>query len=120
MRNELIATIKGELADSPSCTMRKTFIFFCKSGVSQFSRSFFILHFLPGYMALCKDKVAAVRMEFASSLLTVKPFFDSDPVLSNELMSLLTQMHSDVDRDVVEAVETCDYQLLQVKKKTRE
>lgn len=36
------------------------------------------------------------------------------------MMSTLTKMHSDTDRDVVEAVETCDFKLLQIKKKTRE
>ena len=48
-------------------------------------------------------------MEFASSLLTIKPFFDSDTILANDLISLLNKMHSDIDKDVVEAVETCDY-----------
>jgi hypothetical protein len=58
---------------------------------------------------LSKDKVAGVRMEFASSLYTVKPFFDGDAALGNEMISLLNSMHSDSDRDVVEAVETCDF-----------
>ena len=108
-RTELIANIKQELADSASCTMRKTFIFFCKAGVSMFSRGFFKEHFLQSYIGLSKDKVATVRMEFASSLLTIKPFFDGDITLANDLISLLNMMHSDIDKDVVEAVETCDY-----------
>lgn len=120
LRNELIHTLKSELAESNSCALRKTYIFFCKSGVNTFSRQFFHTHFYPNYIALSKDKVAAVRMEFASSLITIKPCFDSDPVTVNDLMSILTNMHSDPDRDVVEAVEVCDYQLLQMKKRTRE
>jgi len=35
-------------------------------------------------------------------------------------MSLLSQMHSDIDRDVVEAVEQCDYELLQMRKKSKD
>jgi hypothetical protein len=55
-------------------------------------------------MSLSKDKVAAVRMEFAHSVVKIKPFFDYDQTLSNELMSLLTAMHADPDPDVAEAV----------------
>lgn len=109
LKAEMIGNIKQELAESTSCTMRKTFIFFCKAGVSMFSRTFFKENFLQSYIELSKDKVAGVRMEFASSLLTIKPFFDSDTILANDLISLLNKMHSDIDKDVVEAVETCDY-----------
>jgi hypothetical protein len=59
-------------------------------------------------------------MEFAHSLLTLKPFLEFDAALGNELMSLLTSMHSDTDRDVVEAVETCDYELLQMRKRSKD
>jgi|LauGreDrversion4_2_1035121.scaffolds.fasta_scaffold54892_5 hypothetical protein len=120
LRAELIASIKQELAESPSCAMRKTFLFFCKAAVGTFSKSFFKEHFVQSYISLSTDKVAAVRMEFANSLLFVKPWFEGDAALTNEMMSTLTKMHSDIDRDVVEAVETCDFKLLQIKKKTRE
>ena len=53
---------------------------------------------------MSKDKVAAVRMEFAHSVVKIKPFLDYDLTLSGELMSLLTSMHSDPDPDVSEAV----------------
>jgi len=112
LRAELIASIKSDLAESPSCAMRKTFLFFCKAAVGTFSRGFFKEHFMQAYLTLSKDKVAAVRMEFANSLLLVKPWFDGDIPLTNEMMSTLTKMHSDTDRDVVEAVETCDFKLL--------
>jgi hypothetical protein len=103
MRMELISAIKSDLAESTSCVLRKTFLFFCKSAVETFSRHFFKTHFLVSYMSLSKDKVAAVRMEFAHSV-KIKPFFDYDQTLSNELMSLLTAMHADPDPDVAEAV----------------
>ena len=69
---------------------------------------------------MSSDKVATVRMEFARSFLHVKPFLESDPSLANMLMNLLDQMHSDIDRDVVEAVEICDYELLQMRKKPKD
>ena len=105
MRNDLIAAIKGDLAESSSCVLRKTFIFFCKAAVETFSRAFFKQNFLPSYLALHKDKVAGVRMEFAHSVRKIKPALDYDPTLANELISILTSMHSDSDPDVVEAVQ---------------
>lgn len=83
LRSELIASIKSDLAESPSCAMRKTFLFFCKAAVGTFSRSFFKDHFMQAYLTLSTDKVAAVRMEFANSLLLVKPWFDGDSTLTN-------------------------------------
>lgn len=76
MRNDLIAAIKSDLAESSSCVLRKTFIFFCKAAVDTFSRSFFKSHFLSSYLSLHKDKVAGVRMEFAHSVRHIKPFLD--------------------------------------------
>ncbi len=78
MKLELIAAIKNDLAESTSCVLRKTFLFFCKSAVDTFSRSFFKQHFLQSYLTLSKDKVAAVRMEFAHSVVKIKPFLDYD------------------------------------------
>jgi hypothetical protein len=104
MRNDLIAAIKSDLAESSSCVLRKTFIFFCKAAVETFSRSFFKLNFLLSYLSLHKDKVAGVRMEFAHSVRKIKPFLDYDSALANDLISILTSMHSDSDPDVVEAV----------------
>jgi hypothetical protein len=120
MRGDLISAIKTDLADSPSCVLRKTFILFCNTAVETFSRGFFKSHFLPSYLSLHKDKVACVRMEFAHSVRKIKPALDYDASLSNELISILTQMHGDADPDVVEAVQQSDYELLQMKKRTKE
>jgi hypothetical protein len=90
MRNDLIAAIKSDLAESSSCVLRKTFIFFCKSAVDTFSRAFFKQHFLQSYIALHKDKVAGVRMEFAHSVRKIKPSIDYDQTLANDLISILT------------------------------
>ena len=59
-------------------------------------------------------------MEFAHSVRKIKPFLDYDQSLANDLISILTSMHSDPDPDVVEAVQQSDYELLQMKKKTRD
>lgn len=88
--------------------------------MNTFSRNFFKQHFLQSYLPLSKDRVASVRMEFANSLLKVKPFLESEQSLGNELMSILTSMQQDTDREVVEAVEACDYELLQMRKKSKE
>jgi len=56
--------------------------------------------------------VPHVRMEFANAMLIIKPFFDKDIDLSLELMDILQVLNSDTDRDVLEAVEHTDYELL--------
>lgn len=120
MRTDLINAIKSDLAESSSCVLRKTFIFFCNSAVDTFSRAFFKANFLASYLSLSKDRVASVRMEFARSLVIIKPALDYDSAQANDLMTILTQMHSDTDPDVAEAVQQADDALLQMKKRTRE
>ena len=70
-----------------------------------FSRAFFKQNFLQAYLVLHKDKVSGVRMEFARSVRKIKPSLDYDTGLANELITILTSMHSDLDPDVVEAVQ---------------
>jgi len=45
-------------------------------------------------------------------MLFIKPFFDQDMDLSLELMDILNHLHNDSDRDVLEAVELTDFELL--------
>lgn len=59
-------------------------------------------------------------MEFANSVPYMKPFLDYDVNLNLELMDILNTLKNDLDRDVIEAVEQCDYKLLQQRKKTKE
>jgi|TARA_B110001450_G_scaffold197772_1_gene186388 hypothetical protein len=73
---------------------------------------FFKTHFMKDYIACSQDKVPHVRMEFANAMLIIKPFFDKDIDLSLELMDILQVLNSDTDRDVLEAVEHTDYELL--------
>jgi hypothetical protein len=44
-------------------------------------------------------------MEFANSIVYIKPYLDYDINLNLELMDILNKLKSDIDRDVVEAVE---------------
>jgi len=63
--------------------------------------------------------VPHVRMEFANAMLVIKPYFDSDVDLSLELMDILSTLNNDADRDVLEAVEHTDFELLQRRKKNK-
>ena len=58
-------------------------------------------------------------MEFANEMLIIKPYFDQDVDLSLELMDILNNLNNDPDRDVQEAVEHTDYELLQQRKKNK-
>ena len=69
---------------------------------------------------MSKDRVATVRMEFAHSIVSIKPYLDYDVNLNLEIMDILNKLKMDNDRDVVEAVEHCDFKLLQQRKRTRE
>lgn len=86
------------------------------------SRDFFKKHFIREYMALARDKVPHVRMEFVNSLLVIKPYFDLDETeqeLSLELVDLLNALTHDADRDVVEAAEHTDFELLNMKRRLK-
>ena len=58
-------------------------------------------------------------MEFANAMLYIKPYFDVDVDLSLELMDILNNLNNDTDRDVLEAVEHTDYELLSQRKKNK-
>ncbi len=92
---------------------RKTFIYFCKHCVVSLSRSFFKQHFLELYLDLSKDRVPHIRMEFSRSLVAVKPFLDYDMHLSVKLMEIMQELREDTDRDVVEAIDQCEFVILQ-------
>jgi hypothetical protein len=68
---------------------------------------------------MAKDKVTSVRMEFATSIESVKPFLEYDVDLHLGLLDLLTFMRSDPDKDVVEAVDRTDEKMMSTKKKTK-
>lgn len=76
------------------------------------SREYFKKLFMKEYITCSQDKVPHVRMEFANAMLVIKPYFDTDVDLSLELMDILSTLNNDADRDVLEAVEHTDFELL--------
>ena len=111
--------ITKEMTMSNNWIQRKAFIYFCKHVVYFMSRDFFKKNFMKDYISMSQDKVPHVRMEFANAMLTIKPYFDSDVDLSLELMDILSVLSNDKDRDVLEAVEHTDFELLQSRKKVK-
>lgn len=98
---------------SRSWIQRKAFMYFCKYVVQYMNREFFKKYFMKDYIALAQDKVPHVRMEFANAMLIIKPYFDKDVDLSLELMDILSYLNNnDTDRDVLEAAEHTDFELL--------
>lgn len=112
--------ITKEMTMSRNWIQRKAFLYFCKHVVQYMSRDFFKKTFMKDYIALSEDKVPHVRMEFANAMLVIKPYFDSDVDLSLELMDILSNLNNDTDRDVLEAVEHTDFELLQARKKNKQ
>lgn len=104
--------ITKEMAMSNNWIQRKAFIYFCKHTVHFMSRDFFKKYFMKDYISMSQDKVPHVRMEFANAMLSIKPYFDNDVDLSLELMDILSVLSNDKDRDVLEAVEHTDFELL--------
>ncbi len=72
------------------------------------------------YLALSKDKVPSIRIEFAKSILLIKPFIDYDLDMSLHIMEIMNELKGDKDRDVSDAAENSDYKILHSKKKTKE
>lgn len=118
-REDQLAMINKEMTLSRNWIQRKAFIFFCKYVVQYMSRDFFKRNFMKDYIALAQDRVPHVRMEFANAMLIIKPYFDSDVDLSLELVDILSFMSGDTDRDVIEAVENTDFELLQGRNKAK-
>ena len=121
-RDELLAQIQSQLFKSNNWKQRRSFIFVCKYAIRLMSRDFFKRHFIREYMALASDRVPHVRMEFVNSLLVIKPYFDideSEQELSLELVDLLNALMHDQDRDVVEAAEHTDFELLNMKRRLK-
>ena len=67
---------------------------------------------MEDYLALSTDKIAAVRIMFAHSIVKMKQFLEYDKNINLDLMEILNKLRTDPDRDVVEAIEQCDFDLL--------
>ncbi len=51
-------------------------------------------------------------MSFAHSIVKMKKHLEYDDKINMNLMEILNKLRTDQDRDVVEAVEQCEYELL--------
>jgi hypothetical protein len=67
---------------------------------------------LEAYLALSTDKISSVKMEFVHSIVNMKTYLEYDAKLNLDLMDTLNKLKNDENRDVVEAVEQCDFELL--------
>lgn len=59
-------------------------------------------------------------MEFARSVSFIKPYLDHEMNLNVQIMDIMNELRQDKDRDVIEAIEHCEFKLLQQRKKTKE
>jgi hypothetical protein len=71
-------------------------------------------------LTCANDKVSTVRRDFVSEMLSIKPYFDPNSSQSLEMMDILTTLVDDPDREVREAAEHTDFELLQNRKKNKE
>lgn len=81
------------------------------------ARTIFEENFYQTYLELAQDKVANVRLEFAKSLIDIKPYLDSKTSINTELIESISKLKYDVNQEVVEATETADFDLLKSRKK---
>lgn len=56
-------------------------------------------------------------MDFAKSLLVVKPFIDSKNEINTQLINCIEKLKKDPNKDVVEATENSDFELLKSRRK---
>ena len=81
------------------------------------SRTLFEDIFYKTYHKLANDKVDAVRYEFALSLLDIKPYLDSKTEINTQLIQHISNLKNDSNREVSEATENIDFELLKSRKK---
>lgn len=96
--------------------MRKCFLNLCRFGAGKFTRQFFLDNFYNNFIVLAKDKVPHVRIDFAKSLVDIKPWFETIPEQQIRLSECMTNLRKDSDLDVADAAENTDFELLKSKK----
>lgn len=81
------------------------------------SLTYFEENFFENFLEMSFDKVPQVRMEFARSLIQIKPYLEPNKNRSMELSERMEKLKNDKDRDVADATENVDYDLLLSRKK---
>lgn len=69
---------------------------------------FFVDNFYAYYLKLAEDKVPQVRIEFAKSMLDVKPYLEGEQDREFEIMETIEKLKEDDDSDVADATENTD------------
>jgi len=77
-RAALSKQVIEELGESRAFQIRRTFVTFCRSCAGVLTKDYFLEHFYDPLIKMASDRVAQVRMEFAKSLIVVKPFIETD------------------------------------------
>jgi hypothetical protein len=81
----------------------------CRHSVDKLQRLFFEENFYDVFIELCDDKVPQVRIEFAKSLVQIKPYLEPNKNLSILLNERIIRLNDDLDQDVADAIENTDY-----------
>lgn len=81
------------------------------------SRVLFEEVFFQTYLAMAQDKVDAVRYEYAKSLLEIKPYIDGKTEINSVLIKSISELKNDKNREVAEATDNTDFELLKSRKK---
>ena len=92
-------------------------MFICSLSVGRLQLAYFEENFYDDYLEMCTDRVAQVRMEFANSLLKLKQYLEPNKNKSLLLNEKIDKLKKDKDRDVADATENVDYELLLTRKK---
>ena len=82
--------IRTDFGESSSFKMRKIFILFCIEAVGRLTTQHFFETFYSTYIALAADKVQVVRLDFARSLLHVRPFLDALQPVQTEIHQIIS------------------------------
>jgi hypothetical protein len=81
------------------------------------TRNKFEVNFFETYISLSTDKLQSIRLDFAKSLLLVKPFIDLNPQILTQLHDCVTKLKKDSCTDVAETMEQTDFELFKCRKK---
>lgn len=77
-RSSLAKQVNEELGESRAFQIRRTFVTFCRKCAGLLTREYFCETFYEPLVRLASDPVSQVRMEFAKSLIDIKPFLETD------------------------------------------
>lgn len=69
---------------------------------------------------MCTDRVSNVRLDYVLSLVVVKPYIDQKQQINQELSESISCLRKDPNKEVAEATENAEYELLKQRKKVEQ